>query len=79
MASDCEPQLTEEAVHTDAFVQETTNLNHVALDVQSEFTLSLIDRELLDEALQKVSSRAAICQQRYEVTVILLLMCLGAL
>ena len=73
MASDCGPQLTEEAVHTHTFVGETSNLKHVALDVQTEFTLSLIDRELLDEALQKVATRAAICQQAYEVTVVLCL------
>lgn len=73
MVSDCEPQLTEEAVHTYAFVQGTSDLSHVALDVQSEFTLSLIDRELLDEAFQKVSTRAVICQQEYEATVVLCL------
>lgn len=71
MASDCQPQLTEEAVHTDAFMQEISNIKDAALDVQTEFTSSLVDRKILDEALQKASTRAAKSQQGHKATVVL--------
>jgi proteasome activator subunit 4 len=61
--------LTEEAVHTDAFTQDTPGIKTVLLALEAEFSSSALDADLLVEALQKAPTRIAKRRYRYNQTV----------
>ena len=65
VAQDCLSFLTEESFHTDVFNEDTSSLEHALDELAQEFSPNLIDRALLDKALEKAPVRAAVKIQRY--------------
>lgn len=69
MAQDCLTHLNEEAVFTDAYTMETSRVDDALRDLESEFSPSFIDQEVLKEAMDKVSVRVARREAEYTHTV----------
>jgi hypothetical protein len=68
LSTDCLTHLTEEAVHTDAYTQDTPGVKTALRDLQTEFS-SAINPVLLAEALQKAPIRATRRKHMYNQTV----------
>jgi hypothetical protein len=69
LGSDCLTHLTEEAVHTDAYTQDTPGIKKALLALEAEFSSSVVDPDLLANALQKAPTRIAKRKYRYDQTV----------
>jgi proteasome activator subunit 4 len=69
LGSDCLTHLKEEAVHTDAYTQDTSGVKTALLALEAEFSSSAVDPHLLAEALQKAPIRAARRKHMYDQTV----------
>lgn len=69
MAQDCLGKLTEEAVHTHAYSDDTARVTQALEDLENEFPRSLIDQTLLREALSKTDLRFDTYLKRNESTV----------
>lgn len=57
LAQDCMLYLNEEATHIDAYVLETPRVDQALFDLESEFSSSFVDRNLLKEATEKSKAR----------------------
>src|SRR6267154_430902 len=68
LGSDCLTHLTEEAVHTDAYTQDTPGVRDALLALEAEFS-SPVDPDLLAEALRKAPIRVAKRKETYDQTV----------
>jgi proteasome activator subunit 4 len=69
LGTDCLTHLTEEAVHTDAYTQDTPRIKDALLDLEKEFSSSPIDPDLLTEALQKAPVRVDKRSYTYDRTI----------
>jgi proteasome activator subunit 4 len=69
LSTDCLTHLTEEAVHTDAYTQDTPSVKTALRDLKTEFSSSAVDPGLLAEALQKALIRATRRKNMYNRTV----------
>jgi proteasome activator subunit 4 len=49
--------LNEEAAHVDAYVLETPRVDQALFDLESEFSSSFVDRNLLEKATEKSKAR----------------------
>ncbi|EIN13635.1 hypothetical protein PUNSTDRAFT_94829 [Punctularia strigosozonata HHB-11173 SS5] len=58
IASDVTPYLSEEAVHTDAFMEDISAVEAAIESLRSEFSPALINQGLLEEALAKAPVRS---------------------
>ena len=67
LSTDCLTHLTEEAVHTDAYTQDTPGVKTALRDLRTEF--SAVDPGLLAEVLQKAPIRATRRKHMYNQTV----------
>ena len=65
VAQDSLSFMTEEALHTDAFTEETGGIDSALASLAEEFSSNLIDRDLLERALLKAPVRASYKKQRY--------------
>jgi len=61
--------LTEEAVRTDAYTQDVPGVKEALINLEAEFSSSVVDPDLLAETLQKAAARVARRQERYSLTV----------
>ena len=75
VAQDCLSFLTEEALHTDAFTEETGGIDTTVDALSAEFSSNLIDQDLLQRALAKAPVRASYKKQRYSEDVSALGVC----
>jgi proteasome activator subunit 4 len=69
LGSDCLTHLTEEAVHTDAYTQDTPGVTDALFALEAEFSSSPVDPDLLAEALRKAPIRVAKRKETYDQTV----------
>ncbi|TFK57500.1 ARM repeat-containing protein [Heliocybe sulcata] len=67
LAHDCLVHLSEEAVHTDSYAEETPAIDAILNDLEVEFT-STIDEDLLKEAAGKAGIRASARESAYQHT-----------
>ncbi|PCH33382.1 hypothetical protein WOLCODRAFT_21973 [Wolfiporia cocos MD-104 SS10] len=65
LAQDTVISLTEEAVHTDAFVEEAPGVAASVADLKEEYTATQSVKTLLEDVLGKVTARAIKKNQRY--------------
>ncbi|KZT23745.1 hypothetical protein NEOLEDRAFT_1135845 [Neolentinus lepideus HHB14362 ss-1] len=68
LAHDCLVHLSEEAIHTDSYTEETPAIDAVLDDLEVEFTPSVINQDLLREAIQKAATRASERESAYQQT-----------
>ena len=52
-------------MHTAAYTAETPGVKGALLDLETEFTTSMVDRGVLKQALQKAVVRVAKSEERY--------------
>jgi proteasome activator subunit 4 len=57
LAQECMLHLNEEAAHVDAYVLETPRVDQALFDLESEFSSSFVDRNLLEKATEKSKAR----------------------
>ena len=57
LAQDCLVHLSEEAIHTDAYVLDTPRVDQALFDLESEFSTSFVDQNLLRKATEKSKAR----------------------
>ncbi len=69
LASDCVPYLHEDAIHTDAYDLATPRVDEAIRDLESEFTASFVNRNLLQEAIDKTYRRISNRNELYSRTV----------
>lgn len=69
LAQDAQVYLTEEAVHTDAYVEETPGVNNALMDLKEEFVPSSVDQAILIQAVKKINVRVTTRNKRYAETV----------
>ncbi|KAG6910583.1 hypothetical protein DXG01_009534 [Tephrocybe rancida] len=68
LAGDCLGHLTEEAVHTDAYLLATPGVESALQDLLTEFSPNFVDRRLLKEAVEKTSVRISRRDEVYDNT-----------
>ncbi|KAI0343973.1 ARM repeat-containing protein [Trametopsis cervina] len=66
LATDATALLTEEAVHTDAFGEDTPGVRAALDDLALEFSPSLVNQALLKDAIEKSQVRGALRIRRHE-------------
>ncbi|KAI0961210.1 hypothetical protein AcV7_000369 [Taiwanofungus camphoratus] len=69
LAQDAQVYLTEEAVHTDAYVEETPGVNNALMDLKEEFVPSSVDQAILIQAVKKINVRVTTRNKRYAETI----------
>lgn len=69
LAQDCLGKLTEEAVHTRAYLEDTPRVTQALEDLEADFAKDFLDQSLLSEALKKSQRRATERLERHEATV----------
>ena len=69
MAQDALVYLNEESCHTDAFTEPVTGVLQALNELKQEFAPSIVDQDILQEAIAKSSARVALKRQRYTETV----------
>lgn len=69
VAEDALSFLTEEAVHTAAFAEDTPDLSHALDDLVAEFTPSMIDAHLQIEASRKAKRLGEVKMERHQEAV----------
>lgn len=69
LAQDCLGHLAEEAVHTDAYIIDIPGVEDALQALKSEFSSSIINQSLVDEALNKAQIRIAKRNTVYDETV----------
>ncbi|KAF8922284.1 armadillo-type protein [Mucidula mucida] len=69
LASDCVPYLHEDAIHTDAYDLATPRVDEAIRDLESEFTASFVNRNLLQEAIDKTYRRISNRNELYSRTI----------
>ena len=57
LSQDCMLHLNEEATHIDAYVLETPRVDQALFDLESEFSTSFVDRDVLGKAIEKSKAR----------------------
>lgn len=69
VAQDALVYLNEESCHTDAFTEDISGVLRALADLQHEFSASLVDPRILQQALLKSNARVPLKNQRYAETV----------
>ncbi|EPQ60983.1 hypothetical protein GLOTRDRAFT_53630 [Gloeophyllum trabeum ATCC 11539] len=69
LAHDSLVHLSEEAIHTDAYKEDTSGVLSGLEDLQTEFASPFTDQKLLQEAMSKVDKRASQREAAYQETV----------
>ncbi len=69
VAQDALVYLNEESCHTDAFAEDISGVLRALADLRHEFSASLVDPRILQEALLKSNVRVPLKNQRYAETV----------
>ncbi|KAG5636751.1 hypothetical protein H0H81_006970 [Sphagnurus paluster] len=69
LAQDCLGHLTEESIHTDAYMLSTPGVEAALDDLIPEFSVRLVDQQFLKEALDKKSVRISMRSTIYNNTV----------
>jgi proteasome activator subunit 4 len=66
VAQDSLSFLTEEALHTDAYPDDISRVEHALEELTPEFSPTLVDHDLTEEALSKLDRRAELKTSRYD-------------
>lgn len=61
--------ITEESLHTNAFIDPVPRIEQAIRDLATEFTPKLINRDILREAVAKLEPRVAERNRQYDATV----------
>lgn len=69
VANDAIANLAEETTRTDAYTDSVPAVKLAVDTLRAEFSLNLIEHDLLDEALQKSSVRTLAREKKYSETV----------
>lgn len=65
-ASECLAHLSDEAVHSEAYREDIPGVLVVLDDLEGEFSGSLVDKALLEEALEKMEARFTMETRKHE-------------
>lgn len=69
LAKDCMVHISEEVTYVDAYVLETPRVDQALFDLESEFSTSFVDQNLLKTAIEKSKARVIRRDVAYNDTV----------